>query len=168
MVVKPDAGFCSGIYCQSMESGDFENMALFIHVVARVPLDCARRVKRYAHRCAALACASRDGVCRDAAIPALRFAADIGGVVTGGDGGRRRGGDSLCSPLTQHMDPGLRQALPEGFRMPGFPVHADFDRIALDAEVPGDPQHTLSQPGETLSKCVACHEAYQIRAGASP
>jgi hypothetical protein len=71
----------------------------------------------------------------------------------------------LGSPMTQHMDPALRAALPESFRKLGFSVHADFDRIALDAEGLGDPQHTLSQLGETLAKCVACHDAYQIRAG---
>jgi len=69
---------------------------------------------------------------------------------------------SLGSPMTQHMDPGLRQALPEGFRKLGFSVHADFDLIALDAESLGDSRHTLSQLGETLSKCVSCHEAYRI------
>ena len=75
---------------------------------------------------------------------------------------------SLGSPMTQHMATGLRQALPEGFRKLGFSVHADFDQIALDAEGLGDPQHTLSQLGEILSKCVSCHEAYQIRAKDSP
>jgi hypothetical protein len=71
---------------------------------------------------------------------------------------------SLGSPMTQHMPAELKQALPEGFRKLGFSVHNDFDQIALDAETLGDSKHTLSQLGETLSKCVSCHSVYQIRA----
>jgi hypothetical protein len=67
--------------------------------------------------------------------------------------------------MTQHMDPALKAALPEFFRRLGFSVHADFDRIARDAEGLADPQHTLSQLGEMLSRCVASHSAYRIRAG---
>ena len=75
---------------------------------------------------------------------------------------------SLGSPMTRHIAPDLKQALPEGFRKLGFSVHGDFDRIALDAESQGDSRHTLSQLGETLSKCVACHGAYQIVEKAGP
>lgn len=74
---------------------------------------------------------------------------------------------SLGSPMTQHIPAELKQALPEGFRKLGFAVHSDFDQIALDAESLGDNKHTLSQLGETLSKCVSCHSAYQIRAKAN-
>jgi hypothetical protein len=70
---------------------------------------------------------------------------------------------SLGSPMTHQIPPTLKQALPEGFRKLGFSVHSDFDVIALDAQALGDARHTLSQLGETLSKCVACHSAYQIR-----
>jgi hypothetical protein len=75
---------------------------------------------------------------------------------------------SLGSPMTHHMPPDLKQALPEGFRKLGFSVHSDFDQIALDAESLGDNKHTLSQLGETLSRCVTCHSTYQIRAAGSP
>ncbi|MGD2112557.1 MAG: hypothetical protein PVI50_04160 [Gammaproteobacteria bacterium] len=75
---------------------------------------------------------------------------------------------SLGSPMTQHVPPDLKQALPEGFRKMGFSVHNDFDRIALDAESLGDGKHTLSQLGETLSKCVSCHGAYQILQKTNP
>lgn len=75
---------------------------------------------------------------------------------------------SLGSPMTQHVPPDLKQALPEGFRKLGFSVHSDFDRIALDAESLGDGKHTLSQLGETLSKCVSCHGAYQILQKTNP
>lgn len=75
---------------------------------------------------------------------------------------------SLGSPMTHHVPADLKQALPEEFRRQGFSVHSDFDRIALDAESLGDAGHTLSQLGETLSKCVACHTAYQIHEQGSP
>ena len=75
---------------------------------------------------------------------------------------------SLGSPMTHDVPPDLKQALPEGFRKLGFSVHGDFDRIALDAESLGDAKHTLSQLGETLSKCVSCHDAYQINIKGDP
>lgn len=70
---------------------------------------------------------------------------------------------ALGRPMTQRMPPDLRQALPEAFRKLGFSVHSDFDQMALDAEALGDAGHTLYQLGQALSKCVSCHEAYQIR-----
>ena len=69
---------------------------------------------------------------------------------------------TLGSPMTHDVPPDLKQALPEGFRKLGFSVHKDFDQVALDAESLGDSQHTLSQLGATLSKCVSCHSTYQI------
>ena len=75
---------------------------------------------------------------------------------------------ALGSPMTHDVPPDLKQALPEGFRKLGFSVHKDFDQIALDAESLADSKHTLSQLGVTLSKCVSCHNTYQIRAGGSP
>ena len=75
---------------------------------------------------------------------------------------------SLGSPMTLNMPQDLKQVLPEEFRKLGFSVHASFDQIALDAGTLGDGKHTLSQLGETLSKCVACHSTYQIRADGSP
>jgi len=70
---------------------------------------------------------------------------------------------ALGSPMTHDVPPDLKQALPEGFRKLGFSVHQDFDQIALDAKSLGDGQHTLSQLGATLSKCVSCHSTYQIQ-----
>ena len=75
---------------------------------------------------------------------------------------------SLGSPMTHHVPPDLKQALPEEFRKLGFSVHSDFDQIALDAESLGDSRHTLSQLGETLSKCVSCHAVYQIQQKRGP
>lgn len=65
---------------------------------------------------------------------------------------------------THDMPPSLMGKLPAEFRQLGFSVHSDFDQIALDAESLADGRHTLRQLGGTLSKCVACHEAYQIGA----
>ena len=70
---------------------------------------------------------------------------------------------TLGTSMSHHMPTDLKQALPQGFRKMGHTVHSGFDQIALDAESLGDSQHTLSQLGETLSRCVACHSAYQIR-----
>jgi hypothetical protein len=70
---------------------------------------------------------------------------------------------ALGTPMTHDVPPDLKLALPEGFRKLGFSVHKEFDQIALDAQSLGDSQHTLSQLGATLSKCVSCHSTYQIR-----
>lgn len=70
---------------------------------------------------------------------------------------------TLGVSMSHHMPADLKQALPLEFRKMGHAVHSSFDQIALDAESLGDGQHTLSQLGDTLSRCVACHSAYQIR-----
>ena len=64
--------------------------------------------------------------------------------------------------MSHHMPADLKQALPQGFRKLGHAVHSSFDQIALDAESLGDSQHSLSQLGDTLSRCVSCHSMYQI------
>ena len=70
---------------------------------------------------------------------------------------------TLGVSMSHHMPADLKQALPLEFRKMGHAVHSSFDQIALDAESLGDGQHTLSQLGDTLSRCVSCHSAYQIR-----
>jgi len=70
---------------------------------------------------------------------------------------------TLGVSMSHHMPADLKQALPLEFRKLGHSVHSSFDQIALDAESLGDAQHTLSQLGETISRCVSCHSAYQIR-----
>ena len=69
---------------------------------------------------------------------------------------------TLGTSMSHHMPADLKQALPQGFRKMGHAVHSSFDQIALDAESLGDTQHALSQLGDTLSRCVSCHSAYQI------
>lgn len=53
--------------------------------------------------------------------------------------------------------------LPLEFKTLGFSVHRKFDTIALDADSLGDSRHTLGQLADALQKCVACHNAYQIK-----
>lgn len=54
--------------------------------------------------------------------------------------------------------------LPLEFKKLAFSVHGGFDTIAADAETIGTPKHTLSQLSEVLQNCVACHNAYQVKA----
>ncbi len=62
------------------------------------------------------------------------------------------------------VPPTLAAKLPLEFKQLGFSVHQDFDRIVLDAEAMGDARHSLTQLGETLGKCVACHATFQLAA----
>lgn len=64
------------------------------------------------------------------------------------------------------VPPTLAGKLPLEFKQLGFSVHQDFDRIVLDAEAMGDTRHSLTQLGEILGKCVACHAMFQITAPA--
>lgn len=53
--------------------------------------------------------------------------------------------------------------LPNEFMQLGMGVHRDFDVIAADARSLKDSKHTLRQLSEAMSKCVACHDSYQIQ-----
>lgn len=57
----------------------------------------------------------------------------------------------------------MQAVLPPEFMQLGMSVHKDFDQLAADAESLRNPKHTLKQLGESMSKCVACHDAYQLR-----
>jgi hypothetical protein len=57
----------------------------------------------------------------------------------------------------------LKGVLPREFMRLGMSVHEDFDKIAADAESVKDSKHTLRQLSNTMFKCLACHDAYQIR-----
>jgi hypothetical protein len=57
----------------------------------------------------------------------------------------------------------LLAVLPKEFMQLGMATHKDFDKIAADAESLKDPRHTLRQLSESMKKCSACHESYQIR-----
>ena len=62
----------------------------------------------------------------------------------------------------------LQAVLPQEFMQLGMSVHKDFDQIAADAESLKNPKHTLKQLSESMNKCVACHDAYQIRITGQP
>jgi hypothetical protein len=63
---------------------------------------------------------------------------------------------------TQEVPATLAAKLPLEFKTLGHGVHADFDRIAMDAEALADARHSLQQMNEVMKKCVACHAMYQI------
>ena len=58
----------------------------------------------------------------------------------------------------------LKSILPREFMQLGMSLHQDFDLIAADAESKKDSKLTLRQLSDAMAKCVACHDAYQIRA----
>lgn len=58
----------------------------------------------------------------------------------------------------------LKGVLPREFMQLGMSLHQDFDRIAEDAESRKDSRLTLRQLSDAMAKCIACHDAYQIRA----
>lgn len=68
----------------------------------------------------------------------------------------------LGMAAAQHVPAGLAAKLPLEFKTLGHGVHADFDRIAMDAEAMSDVHLSLKQLGETMKKCVACHASYRI------
>lgn len=57
----------------------------------------------------------------------------------------------------------LKGVLPREFMQLGMFLHRDFDQIAADAESRQDPKLTLRQLSDAMTKCVACHDTYQIR-----
>ena len=64
----------------------------------------------------------------------------------------------------EQMPSTLRSKLPPAFKKLGSDTHRRFDALALDAEQLGDETHTLSQLGELLGNCVACHAIFRIGA----
>ena len=57
---------------------------------------------------------------------------------------------------------GLITKLPLAFKKLGFDTHRKFDRLALDAEQLGDPDHTRTQLAELMTNCIGCHATYSI------
>jgi hypothetical protein len=70
---------------------------------------------------------------------------------------------SLGMGMVHKGEDHLLAVLPKEFMQLGMAIHKDFDKIAADAESLKDPQHTLRQLSESMKKCGACHESYQIR-----
>jgi len=70
---------------------------------------------------------------------------------------------SLGLDMAHKAEDHLKGALPKAFMQLGMSLHQDFDHIAADAESKKDPKLTLRQLSDAMSKCAACHDAYQIR-----
>lgn len=62
----------------------------------------------------------------------------------------------------------LKDALPKEFMQLGMSLHQHFDQIAADADARKDPKLTLRQLSDAMSKCLACHDAYQISTASTP
>lgn len=56
----------------------------------------------------------------------------------------------------------LMRKLPPAFRALGMKTHKAFDGIAVEAQDMGDAQVVLTQLGDLLRNCVACHEGYRL------
>ncbi|TXT26355.1 MAG: hypothetical protein FD134_599 [Gallionellaceae bacterium] len=63
------------------------------------------------------------------------------------------------------VNPALMAKLPLPFKQLGMSVHHEMDELAVAAES-GKPAAELQQMlVSALSKCVACHAAWQIKSG---
>lgn len=71
---------------------------------------------------------------------------------------------SLGTGMAHKPEDHLKGALPKEFMQLGMSLHRDFDQIAADAESQKDPKLTLRQLSDSMAKCIACHDTYQIHA----
>lgn len=62
------------------------------------------------------------------------------------------------------VNPALMARLPLPFKTLGMSVHHDMDEIAKAAENGKPAPELLKMLSDTLSKCVACHAAWQLKA----
>jgi hypothetical protein len=63
------------------------------------------------------------------------------------------------------VNPALMAKLPMEFKALGMSVHHDMDEIARAAEGGMPAAAILKMASNTLAKCVACHSAWQLKAG---
>lgn len=63
------------------------------------------------------------------------------------------------------VNPALMAKLPLEFKSLGMSVHRDMDEIAKAAEGGSPAAEILKMTSNTLTKCVACHSAWQLKAG---
>jgi hypothetical protein len=61
------------------------------------------------------------------------------------------------------VNPVLMAKLPLPFKQLGMSVHRDMDDLALAAETGKTTPELLDMLTGTLSKCVACHAAWQLK-----
>ena len=62
------------------------------------------------------------------------------------------------------LNPALMAKLPVTFKSLGMNVHHDMDALALAAESGRKPDELLGMLSTTMSKCVGCHAAWQLKA----
>ena len=62
------------------------------------------------------------------------------------------------------VNPALMAKLPMEFKQLGLSVHRDMDEIAKAAEGGKPAPELLKMASNTLTKCVACHAAWQLKA----
>jgi cytochrome c556 len=65
---------------------------------------------------------------------------------------------------TAEVNPALMTKLPIDFKTQGLSLHNDMDEIAKAAEGGKPVPELLKMTSGALAKCVACHEAWQIKA----
>ncbi|MBI3480564.1 MAG: hypothetical protein HY016_09460 [Nitrosomonadales bacterium] len=63
------------------------------------------------------------------------------------------------------VNPALMAKLPIPFKQLGMSVHSDMDGLALAAESGKPAAELQTMLTATLSKCVACHASWQLKAG---
>ncbi|MDD4964308.1 MAG: hypothetical protein PHI11_10375 [Gallionella sp.] len=62
------------------------------------------------------------------------------------------------------VNPALMAKLPLDFKSLGMSVHHAMDDIAIAAETGKPAPEILKMASDTLTKCVACHSAWQLKA----
>jgi len=62
------------------------------------------------------------------------------------------------------VNPALMAKLPIEFKQLGMSVHHDMDDIAKAAETGKSSAEILKMTSNTLTKCIACHSAWQLKA----
>lgn len=62
------------------------------------------------------------------------------------------------------LDPNFLAKLPLDFKTLGFSMHSDMDAISKAASQGATERELTSMLGATLTKCVGCHSAWEIRA----
>jgi len=63
------------------------------------------------------------------------------------------------------VNPTLMMKLPMGFKQLAMSLHGDMDEIAKAAQAGKPVPELLKMTSDAMTKCVACHAAWQINAG---
>ncbi|HMC13344.1 MAG TPA: hypothetical protein VKG67_03270 [Gallionellaceae bacterium] len=97
-----------------------------------------------------------------------RMLASTQGILEGANHGDMQGVIKAASAAGMEaaadVNPALMAKLPIEFKTLGMSVHRDMDEIAKDAASGTPAPEILKMLSNTLSKCVACHSAWQLKA----